>query len=83
MEMSRGKHLKPRKRKMKPVVLILSLVLLLVAVGGTAAYLWTASEKVTNTFTPAEVEISVDEKKTDATKENITFTNEGCNFLLI
>ncbi len=77
MDMSRGKYQKSRKGKMKPVVLILSLVLLLVAVGGTAAYLWTASKKVTNTFTPAEVEISVDEKKTDTTKENITFTNEG------
>lgn len=77
MDMSRGKYQKPRKGNIKPVILILSLVALLVAVGGTAAYLRAVSEKVTNTFTPAEVEISVNENKTDTTKEDITFTNEG------
>ncbi len=78
MNMQKGKYLRTKAKKGKTVILILSLMLLLaVAVGGTVAYLQTTSNRVTNTFTPAEVKITPNEVKMDTTKENITFKNEG------
>lgn len=79
MNMRRGKYEKTKSRKnKKPTILIVSLIILLVAiVGGTAAYLWTASEKVTNTFTPAKVTIEPTESVTDTTKSDIKFQNTG------
>ena len=77
MNMSRGNFQRPGKKNKKPIILILSLVLLLAAVGGTAAFLKAASNSVTNTFVPGEVEITPGEKKTDTTKSDITFTNSG------
>lgn len=75
--MRRGKYERPKSRRnKKPAILIVSLVLLLIAaVGGTVAYLQAISGRVTNTFTPAEVEITVNETKTDTQKSNISFTN--------
>lgn len=78
MNMRKGKYLKHKKRK--PVILIVCLVLLLVAaVGGTVAYLQATSDKVTNTFTPAEVEITPTEvvDHTTNTKKNIQFKNDS------
>lgn len=67
-----------KHRRNKPNTLIISLVVLLVAaIGGTVAYLMDTTPGVTNTFTPAEVKISIQEKKTDTTKENIIFTNSN------
>lgn len=78
MNMHKGKYLKPKVQKRKPVILILSLALLLIAaVGGTVAYLQTNSGSVTNTFTPAEVKIIPDEVTTANSKSNITFRNDG------
>lgn len=81
MNMRRGdqQRVKKSNRKMKtPVILIVSLVLLLVvAVGGTAAYLQAASDRVTNTFTPVQVDITPDETTTPETKTNIKFQNTG------
>lgn len=62
--------------KKKNVILIISLALLLAAtIGGTAAYLLAATERVTNTFRPAEVTVTINEDKTATTKSNISFTN--------
>ena len=77
--MRKGKYQKAvvkKHRKNKPNILIISLVLLLVAViGGTVAYLMDTTSGVTNTFTPAEVKITIEEDTTKTTKENIIFTN--------
>lgn len=60
----------------KPVILIISLVLLAaVVVGGTVALLLDSTDAVINTFSPVDVEIKIDETKTETTKSNITITN--------
>ena len=77
--MHRGKYQGTRgkiRNKKKPFILIASLVLLLAAaVGGTVAFLWVNSGQVTNTFTPGEVMITINEEKTSTSKSNISFTN--------
>lgn len=78
MNMRKGKYMKPKAKKRNPAILILSLLLLLaVGVGGTVALLKTATNQVTNTFTPAEVEIEPDEITTATTKSDIKFKNTG------
>lgn len=60
----------------KPGILIISLVLLAaVVVGGTVALLFDSTDAVTNTFSPVDVEIKINENKTATTKSNITITN--------
>ena len=79
MDMRRGKFEKPkRRRNKKPAILIVSLVLLLIAaIGGTVAYLQATSGRLTNTFTPADVEIVPSEKKDSNSKSDIKFQNSG------
>lgn len=71
----RGKR--ARRRCTRPVLLLLSLVLMLaIGAGGTLAYLVTSSGPVTNTFTPGEVTIDVDEPDWNGTvKQNVTIQN--------
>ena len=70
---SSGKQAKKRSR-----VLLISLVMLaVISIGGTLAYLMTGTGAVTNTFTPAKVEITPGEDKTDNSKSNIQFKNSG------
>lgn len=56
-------------------------VIFLFIVGGTVAYFFASTKNIVNTFTPAEVECSVDEGKTEndgsVTKNSITVINEG------
>lgn len=77
--MYKGKYQKSAvtmHRRKRPGILIISLVLLFaVIVGGTAAYLLDSTGEVTNTFTPADVKVTVDENKNGNTKSNIRFTN--------
>lgn len=75
--MRRGKYERPKSRRnKKPAILIVALAVLLIAVTGvTVAFLTTNTGKVTNTFIPAEVLISIDEDKSENTKSNIIFTN--------
>ena len=75
--MSKGKYRKPEAKK-RTAILITSLALLLaIAVGGTVAFLRGTSDSVTNTFTPAEVEIIPTESVTENTKSDIKFKNDG------
>ena len=75
--MSKGKYRKPEAKK-RTAILIASLALLLaIAVGGTVAFLRDTSDSVTNTFTPAEVEIIPYESVTENTKSDIKFENDG------
>ena len=67
------KHLRKRS-----VVLLSSLVLLVgLAVGATIAYIFTNSDSLTNTFTPAEVKCEVKEGYNYAVKENVQIKNTG------
>lgn len=78
MNMGKAKHLNPRAKIKKSVVLILSLIVALaLAVGATVAYLQATTNSVINTFTPAEVKIEINESKDETTKSNISFTNSG------
>ena len=73
--MYRGKHMKKTK---KPAALLASLVMLLaVAVVGTAAFLTTHSAEVKNTFTPSKVPNKVVETFNGSTKSNVKIKNEG------
>ena len=59
----------------RSLVLVVSVLVLLLAVaGGTLAWL-TAQDSVNNTFTPAHVTCTVEEKFDGATKENVSIKN--------
>lgn len=79
--MRKGKYQKPavaKHRRKRLDILIISLVLLLAAaIGGTVAYLLDSTNQVTNTFIPAEVEITPTEETTPNTKSKIQFKNTG------
>lgn len=64
--------------KAKSTALIIAIVLILVmAVGGTVAYIVTHTEPVINQFTPTEAKITVEEKILENTKTAITVKNES------
>lgn len=77
--MYRGKYLAPkRKRRKKLNMFFVALVLLFLgAVGGTMAFLLDTTSRVENTFTPAEVKISINETVENNTKSGISFTNSN------
>ena len=65
-------------RTAKSSALIIALALILVlAVGGTVAYIFTQTGPVINTFTPADAKITVDEKTSDNQKTSITVVNNS------
>lgn len=65
-------------RTAKSSALIIALALILVlAVGGTVAYIFTHTGPVINTFTPADAKITVDEKTSDNKKTSITVVNNS------
>lgn len=73
--MYQGKHV---KKTNKPAALAASLVLaLVVAVGGTLAFLSTNTEDVVNTFTPASVPPEIHEKFDGKTKSEVKIENTG------
>ena len=84
--MYQGKHgnakaRKGRRRyyiKGRMAAMILSTVLLLaLAIGGTVAWLSTKDAPITNTFTPSHVACSVTENCDGTTKSNVNVTNTG------
>lgn len=63
-------------RTAKSSALIIALALILVlAVGGTVAYIFTQTGPVINTFTPTEAKITVDEEISGNQKTSITVEN--------
>lgn len=75
--MYKGKYSNRKKRRLAPwAALALALVLTL-SVGGTIAYLITDTDPVENTFTPAEVEIEIEETVANNTKTSIAVKNIG------
>ena len=65
-------------RTARSSALIIALALILVlAVGGTVAYIFTQTGPVINTFTPADAKITVDEQTSDNQKTSITVVNNS------
>ena len=77
--MYRGKHAvtvkKGRSHKRHTLLLISLVMLLMIAIGGTVAYLLDYSGQLENTFTPAEVTIKIEEKKQGNIKYGIQVLN--------
>ena len=72
---SNGSH---ARRTAKSSALIIALALILVlAVGGTVAYIFTQTDPVINTFTPADAKITVDEQTSNNQKTSITVVNNS------
>ena len=72
------KGYKPEKRKYKFLALIICFILtVMVAIGGTLAYLFTDTEPVVNTFTPVEVDIEIVEKLEENIKRDVQVANTG------
>lgn len=64
--------------KAKSTALIIAIVLILVmAVGGTVAYIVTHTEPVINKFTPTKAQITVEEQIEDNVKNSITVKNDS------
>lgn len=70
-----------RKRRLswrKEFVLACSAIVLLIGfAGGSLAYLFTHTDSITNTFTPAEVDVTIQETFNQQKKENVKFKNAG------
>ena len=79
-KMYSGAHVKPRKKSggRRPLLLLVSLVLILaLAVGGTVAWLNSSSGPVTNTMTPGQVPITINETFDGTKKSDVSVTNNG------
>ena len=64
-------------KKKSGVLLIAAVLLLVMAVGGTIAYLATSTEPVVNTFTPGNTDITVDEEFDGKVKTDVAIKNDG------
>ena len=72
---SNGSHA-GRTAKSSALIIALALILVL-AVGGTVAYIFTQTDPVINTFTPTEAKITVDEETNSNQKTSITVVNNS------
>ena len=72
---SNGSHA-GRTAKSSALIIALALILVL-AVGGTVAYIFTQTDPVINTFTPTEAKITVDEETSNNQKTSITVVNNS------
>ena len=71
-----SKYLSPKRSK-KTITMLVSLILILtIGVGGTLAYLITSTGEVKNTFTPSQVNISVNENVSNDVKSDVKIHNE-------
>lgn len=73
--LSNGSHA-GRTAKSSALIIALALILVL-AVGGTVAYIFTQTDPVINTFTPTEAKITVDEKTNNNQKTEIIVKNNS------
>lgn len=68
----------PKKLKMKPLMLLASLLLIItITVGGTLAFLIAKTDPVVNKFTPSEVTTRIDEDFDGEVKKNVSIKNTG------
>ncbi len=76
--MYKGKFCKTKRRSRKPIILLVSLMVLLnVSIFGTLAYLIDVSESIANTFTPSRVPNIVVEELDGNVKNNVRIQNDG------
>ncbi|MBQ8559232.1 MAG: hypothetical protein IJ439_04535 [Tyzzerella sp.] len=82
--MHETKHLKSRKKRntravrQRMTVLLVSLFLtVFVSIGAVLAYLFTKTDSVENTFTPADVSCDVEENFDGTTKTDVNIKNTG------
>ena len=76
--MYRGKHGVAKKHSKKPAILLASLILIVsLAAGATAAYLFTGSSVLSNSFVPAKVSCSIEENFDGSVKSNVCVSNTG------
>ena len=69
---------KRRLRWRREFVLLCSVVVLLIGlVGGSLAYLFTNTDPVRNTFTPAAVDVEIIENFNEQEKKDVRFKNKG------
>lgn len=76
---SKARNMRRRRRRNMQIGILLSSLLLvaIVAVGGTMAWLNTESGPITNTFKPSVVSSEVTEEFDGTTKKNVNVTNTG------
>ena len=79
--MDKGTHFQKREHRLTPWAAVALALMLVLSVGGTVAYLSTATGSVTNTFTPTPVECMVIEDPFDqgksTLKTNVSVQNTG------
>lgn len=71
----RAKHCKKAKQPL--LIVLLSLVVLAIAVGGVSAFLISKTEPLENVFTPAKVTCEVEESFSGGVKQNVSVKNTG------
>lgn len=64
-------------QKKSILLLILVMTVLAASIGGTVAYLATRTNDITNTFTPANVDITVTDEVESNTKKDVVITNDS------
>lgn len=76
-----GKHVAKTNRharnRKSPLALLALLLVAIMVVGGTVAYLLTSTTPVENTFTPAKVDATVYESFTNGVKSDVKIQNSG------
>lgn len=78
--MDKGTHFQKREHRLTPWAAVALALMLVLSVGGTVAYLSTATGSVTNTFTPTPVECSIVEpnwQNGKITKNDVFIQNTG------
>lgn len=80
--MYQGKHSAPKKsgkknNKSKVTLISVLALVMVVAIGGTLAWLFTNTIGITNTFTPSQVSCHVTEKFDGTTKTNVNAVNDS------
>lgn len=68
---------KSSRRKLTPLAAAALLLVLVLAVGGTLAWLTAKTDPITNTFTAATSEIEIVEEFANQTKSNVKVQNKG------
>lgn len=72
-----SKYLSPKSNRKYTITLVSLILILTIGVGGTLAYLITSTGEVKNTFTPSQVNISVDETLNGNTKSAVKISNHN------
>lgn len=67
---------KPKRRKF-PLLFLAFLLIAVLTIGGSLAYLLTQTKGLVNTFTPSQVSCKVTEDFDGTTKKNVNVTNTG------